>query len=71
MNLKKIDMPGTGLKLRMLRVGKKLTQRQLAAEIDLTPVLVSNIERGAVNLTMDNAIRFKQFYDCNFEDFKR
>lgn len=53
MDLKKIDMLETGFKLKKLRLNKRITQRELGEKIGLTTTLVSCLERGAVNLTME------------------
>lgn len=64
-----IDKIQTGLKLKQFRIGCKLKQRDVAEILQVTQTTVSNIECGFVNLTMDNAVKLAQLYDCKLDDF--
>lgn len=64
-----IDKAQTGLKLKQFRIGCKLKQRDVADNLQVTQTTISNIECGVVNLTMDNAIKFAQLYQCKLDDF--
>lgn len=64
-----IDRTKTGLRLKQLRIGCKLKQRDVAEVLDVTQNTISSIECGAVNLTMENAIILSQLYDCKLDDF--
>lgn len=66
---KDIDKTQTGLKLKQFRIGCKLKQLDVAESLELTQTTISNIERGAVSLSMDNAIKFAQLYQCKIDDF--
>ena len=47
---------------RLLRKRDKLTQQDLAAELDLSPITISKLENGD-NATLETVLKILQYFD--------
>ncbi|HLV42242.1 MAG TPA: helix-turn-helix transcriptional regulator [Brumimicrobium sp.] len=47
---------------RLLRKREKLTQQQLAVELDLSPITISKLENGE-NATLETALKILQYFE--------
>jgi DNA-binding XRE family transcriptional regulator len=60
-----------GRKIRALRLSSKMTQRELADDAQIRQALVSAIERGEANPTLDSVLRIAMALDVGFADLFR
>lgn len=54
--------------LRMLRKKRKLSQCELAALVNISQSMISNLERGATRLDVDTVAMFAKFYGTTFAE---
>lgn len=47
---------------RLLRKREKLTQQQLAVELDLSPITISKLENGE-NATLETVLKILQYFE--------
>ncbi len=52
-----------GEKIRVLRLGKKLTQAELAVECELDKQTIFRIEKGEINMTLSTLFRLADALD--------
>jgi DNA-binding XRE family transcriptional regulator len=62
---------GLGRRIRELRLSSKMTQRELAEDAQIRQALVSAIERGEANPTLDSVLRIAIALDVSFADLFR
>lgn len=58
-----------GEKLKTFRKNKKLTQAQLAEQMELSPNFIGMIERAQRNTNVSNVFKFARLLDVNPKDF--
>lgn len=58
----------TRLNLRTCREGAGMTQSQAATALDLTQSTYSKIERGAVDLSLCQAVKLAAAFGCQLQD---
>lgn len=56
-----------GVKIRMLRKGKRISQEQLAFRSDLHPTYIGQIERGEKNATLESLNKIAMGLDISLE----
>lgn len=61
-------MKTIGEKIRELREGKGLLLRQLSAELEIDPSLLSKIERGDKRPTRDQVVLLSRIFKINEEE---
>jgi transcriptional regulator with XRE-family HTH domain len=61
-------MKTTGTILRELREAKGLLLRQIAAELEVDPSLLSKIERGDKRPTREQVIQLAKIFNCNEDE---
>jgi len=66
---KKILMSEVGRRMRFLRQEKKLTLRQLAAKVGVSPSLISKIEIGSSSPSLFTVYRVAKSLQTNLRDF--
>lgn len=54
--------------LRQLRVERGLQRKYVANKLDLTPDHLNKIERGACNLTLENAQKMSKLYGISINE---
>lgn len=57
-----------GLKVRMRRFEKELTQEELAELADLHPTYVGSVERGERNIALENIVAIAKALKCSPKD---
>ena len=57
-----------GARIKEIRIGKRITQEQLAEKININPKYLSSIERGKENPTLDILIKIAKSLDVNLDD---
>lgn len=58
-----------GERIKMIRLGKNIPQAVAAESIGVSQSLLSNIESGRCNVTLDNLIKLHETLDCPMRDF--
>lgn len=58
-----------GERIKMIRLGKNISQAVAAEGIGVSQSLLSNIESGRCNVTLDNLIKLHETLDCPMRDF--
>ncbi len=56
-----------GARISRLRKGRRITQEQLAEELDVTIKHVSEIERGLSSLSLPKLVHTARFLDCSLD----
>lgn len=56
-------------KIRIARLGKNLSQQNMADELEITVATYSNIERGVTDITVTRLIQISELLDANPADF--
>lgn len=64
----KLEKERIGLRISQLREAKGLSQRQFALMLDLDRVILSRIESGRHNPTLETLIRIAEGLDVGVED---
>jgi len=54
-------------KIRELREGKKMTQMELAAMLNVSQATLSNWERGVHDLDNESLAQLSRFFDCSMD----
>lgn len=60
-----------GENIRKYRVGKQITQKELASEIGVTQSMIAQIERGTKTLTLPLGKEMARALDVNLEDLTK
>ena len=58
-----------GERIKMIRLGKNIPQAVAAESIGVSQSLLSNIESGRCNITLDNLIKLHDVLKCPMRDF--
>ena len=58
-----------GERIKLLRLSKNIPQAVAAEAIGVSQSLLSNIESGRCNITLDNLIKLHEAFDCPMRDF--
>lgn len=58
-----------GERIKMIRLGKNIPQAIVAESIGVSQSLLSNIESGRCNVTLDNLIKLHDVLKCPMRDF--
>ena len=58
-----------GERIKLIRLGKNVPQAMAAEAIGVSQSLLSNIESGRCNITLDNLIKLHEALDCPMRDF--
>lgn len=58
-----------GERIKLLRLSKNIPQAVAAENIGVSQSLLSNIESGRCNITLDNLIKLHEALDCPMRDF--
>ena len=58
-----------GERIKMIRLGKNISQAVAAESIGVSQSLLSNIESGRCNVTLDNLIKLHDVLNCPMRDF--
>ena len=58
-----------GERIKLIRLGKNVPQAVAAESIGVSQSLLSNIESGRCNITLDNLIKLHEALDCPMRDF--
>ena len=56
-----------GERIKTLRVNKKVTQKEIAEEICVSPVSVQRFEYGSVRPSLDTIIALADFFDVSLD----
>lgn len=56
-------------RIKEMRKGRNVTQKQLAEALDISVTNMSNIENGKTAVTIQNLIKMKNFFSCEMKDF--
>ena len=65
MNCFSIDYAAIGKRIRETRIERKLTQQDLAEQIERSPSFVGHIERGTRKLSLETFCCIVQVLDCS------
>ena len=57
-----------GKRLRNLRTDRQLSQKELASRVGLSGQVISNLERGYTELTIEQASKLAQFFRVSTDD---
>lgn len=57
-----------GKRLKMIRVGKGLGQRDVAKALDLSQTHLSNMESGRSMISMTNLLKMRKLYGCTMNE---
>lgn len=57
-----------GLRVRMLRFEREMTQEELAEKADLHPTYVGSVERGERNIALENIVAIAKALGCSPKD---
>lgn len=60
-----MDMKAVGLRIKKAREAKKLTQKDLAALVELSPTPISVIERGLKTVKLDKFVAIANALDVS------
>lgn len=63
-----IDWTSIGMRIRILRKQKNLTQEQVANKLHITSQYFGYIERGQRPISLELLYAITQIFDCNFCD---
>lgn len=58
-----------GERIRLIRMSKDIPQAIVAESIGVSQSLLSNIESGRCNVTLDNLIKLHETLECPMRDF--
>lgn len=58
-----------GSNIKFLRMMKGLSQQELADRVNVTKSMISQIERGTKNLTMELGEELAKALECDIRDF--
>ncbi|MDO4302115.1 MAG: helix-turn-helix transcriptional regulator [Clostridia bacterium] len=58
-----------GSNIKFLRMMKGLSQEELAERVNVTKSMISQIERGTKNLTMELSVELARELGCDIRDF--
>ena len=58
-----------GERIKTIRLGKNISQAVAAESIGVSQSLLSNIESGRCNVTLDNLIKLHDVLNCPMRDF--
>ena len=58
-------------RVKMLRVGKGVSQTRMAEEIGVSQTNLSNMEAGRTAITIQNLFKIKKVLNCRMADFFR
>ena len=58
-----------GERIRLIRMSKDISQAIVAESIGVSQSLLSNIESGRCNVTLDNLIKLHDVLECPMRDF--
>ena len=58
-----------GKRVKMQRISAKVSQTELAKELGVTQMHLSNIENGRAGLTIPNLIKLHSLLECNMSSF--
>ena len=58
-----------GERIKLIRMEKELQQADVAGSMGVSQSLLSNIESGRCNITLDNLIKLHEAFDCPMRDF--
>jgi len=56
-----------GNRLKILRLERKVTQREIAEEIGVSPVSIQRFEYGTVRPSLDKLIAIADFFDVSLD----
>lgn len=56
-----------GERIKTLRIDKKVTQKEIAEEIGVSPVSVQRFEYGSVRPSLDTIIALADFFDVSLD----
>ncbi len=62
-----IDYEALGRRIREARIKKKLTQENVADEIDVTPTYISSIENGKTKTSLQTLIKLAGLLDTSLD----
>lgn len=68
LNFKTLDNKKIGNMLKQKRIANYMTQKEVAGYLGRTPTWISNIERGAQQISLDRAAMLCQLYSCSLDD---
>ena len=63
----KYDTTAVGLRIANLRHSHKMTQDQLAEQLDVSTKHISHVERGCANLSMTALIELCEIFGCSID----
>lgn len=58
-----------GFNLKIERLGQKISQEQLAENLNVSSVYISNVENGKHNISLVNALKFCNYFGKSVEYF--
>lgn len=58
-----------GYNIKLMRMKRGLTQAELGRRVGVTPSMITQIERGTKNMTVELANEIARVLGCNIEDF--
>ncbi len=59
------DKKALGMNIKKIRKELKLTQEELAEELDINAQFLSQVENGKVGISVDNAIKICRLANCS------
>ena len=62
-----IDTIIVGKRLELLRKSFSLTQEQVANDLGITQIALSNYENGKVKPTLDNLLKLSEYYNASID----
>ena len=58
-----------GSRIKYIRIGKRMSQRDVAAKVGISQAHMSNIERGRSHCTLENLIKLGEVFECPLREF--
>lgn len=58
-----------GSRIKFIRIGKRVSQRDVAAKVGISQAHMSNIECGRSHCTLENLIKLGEVFECPLRDF--
>lgn len=58
-----------GRRIKIMRIGKRLAQNELAQQLGISQAHLCNIESGHSAVTLDKLLRLHDVFNCPMQDF--
>lgn len=58
-----------GSRIKYIRIGKRLSQTEVAHKVGISQAYLSNIESGRSHCTLENLIKIGELFRCPIRDF--